>query len=190
MSISQLAPRRGRRRHPGTTPGQERRKWAKTTYPLATKGDGRLNRNAWHSSVVQGSHPPPTVASPSPPLSPAICLSGKRTIVQSSGDAGNGMLARAAARRSPSPKTQMLNQDDAAEGRQLKSLTRCRYRSTLRHPRRPVKETQLMKTAFLLRSVLTRFGLAAFLCKRRVPGLPTPACSCGVPWGDWPSTCF
>ena len=27
-----------------------------------------------------------------------------------------------------------------------------------------------------------KIGLAAFLCKRRVPDYPTPACSCGAPW--------
>ena len=27
-----------------------------------------------------------------------------------------------------------------------------------------------------------KIGLAAFLCKRRVPGFPTPACSCGAQW--------
>ena len=27
-----------------------------------------------------------------------------------------------------------------------------------------------------------KIGLAAFLCKRRVPGVPTPACSCGAQW--------
>ena len=27
-----------------------------------------------------------------------------------------------------------------------------------------------------------KVGLAAFLCKRRVPGFPTPACSCGAQW--------
>ena len=27
-----------------------------------------------------------------------------------------------------------------------------------------------------------RVGLAAFLCKRQVPGFPTPAYSCGVSW--------
>ena len=27
-----------------------------------------------------------------------------------------------------------------------------------------------------------KIGLAAFLCKRWVPGFPTPACSCGAQW--------
>ena len=27
-----------------------------------------------------------------------------------------------------------------------------------------------------------KIGLAAFLCKRRVPEYPTPACSCGAQW--------
>ena len=27
-----------------------------------------------------------------------------------------------------------------------------------------------------------KIGLAAFLCKRRVPDFPTPACSCGAQW--------
>ena len=27
-----------------------------------------------------------------------------------------------------------------------------------------------------------KIGLAAFLCKRRVPGFPTPACGCGAQW--------
>ena len=27
-----------------------------------------------------------------------------------------------------------------------------------------------------------KIGLVAFLCKQRVPGFPTPACSCGALW--------
>ena len=27
-----------------------------------------------------------------------------------------------------------------------------------------------------------KIGLAAFLCKRRIPGFPTPACCCGAQW--------
>ena len=44
--------------------------------------------------------------------------------------------------------------------------------------------TSLLKAqSSILTQVRTgKIGLAAFLCKRRVPSFPTPACSCGAQW--------
>ena len=52
------------------------------------------------------------------------------------------------------------------------------YRATLRL-RAGLSKAQ---SSILTQIRTGKVGLAAFLCKRRVPGFPTPACSCGAQW--------
>ena len=52
------------------------------------------------------------------------------------------------------------------------------YRSALRL-RAGLSKAQ---SSILIQVWTGKIGLAAFLCKRRVPDFPTPACSCGAQW--------
>ena len=52
------------------------------------------------------------------------------------------------------------------------------YRATLRL-RAGLSKAQ---SSILTQIRTGKVGLAAFLCKRQVPGFPTPACSCGAQW--------
>ena len=76
----------------------------------------------------------------------------------------------------PPPTTQMLDPDPG--GGDNWKPSKMPYRPALR------LHAGLSKAqSSILTQVRTgKIALAAFLCKRRVPGFPTPACSCGAPW--------
>ena len=76
----------------------------------------------------------------------------------------------------PPPTTQMLDPDPG--GGDNWKPSKMPHRSALQ------LHTGLSKAqSSILTQVRTgKIGLVAFLCKRQVPGFPTPACSCGALW--------
>ena len=165
----QLAPRRGRRRHrPGITPGQHHQQWAKTIlWPRRTMEDStaRLGIPLWSD----GPPPPPTVTTPNTPL-PRSVWQAYQLAEQWCWECWHQLHG------GPPPTTQTLDPDPG--GGDNWKLSKMPYQSALR------LHASLSKAqSSILTQVRTgKIGLVAFLCKRRVPGFPTPACSCGAPW--------
>ena len=78
--------------------------------------------------------------------------------------------------RQPPPQTQLLD-PDPGEGDNWKP-DKMPYRSALR-----LRAGLSKAPSSILTQVRTgKIGLAAFICKQRVPDFPTLACSCGAQW--------
>ena len=131
--------------------------------PVATKNHGGLDGKARHPP------PPPAVTTPNIPL--------PRSVWQAYQLAEQWCWERWHQLHGGPPPTTQTQDPDPGGGDNWKP-SKMPYRSALR------LHAGLSKAqSSILTQVRTgEIGLAAFLCKRRVPGFPTPACSCGAPW--------
>ena len=76
----------------------------------------------------------------------------------------------------PPPQIQLLDPDPG--GGDNWKPDKMPYRASLRL-RAGLSKAQ---SSILTQMRTGKIGLAAFLCRRRVPGFPTPACCCGAQW--------
>ena len=161
----QLAQRPGRRRRAYISPGQARHRWAKSIlWPQraleCTKGC--LGLPPWADS-----HP---AATPPPGTPPRTVWQARLLSEQWCWERWHELHG------GPQPQVQLLDPDPG--GGDNWKPDKMPYRATLRL-RAGLSKAQ---SSILTQIRTGKVGLAAFLCKRRVPGFPTPACSCGAQW--------